>query len=435
MSTELKQIVADQKAGKASGIYSICSANRFVLEASMQQALKDESVVLIESTSNQVDQFGGYTGMRPPQFVEFVEGVARDTGFPTERVLLGGDHLGPNAWQDQPADDAMTHARELVRQYVAAGYTKIHLDASMKCVDDAGDEHTPLPDEVVSKRAADLCEQCERAYANLPAGSPAPVYVIGTEVPPPGGMKAGEETLMATDPDAAATTIEVTKQAFEERGLDEAWERVIATVVQPGVEFGDAAVVEYDPEKAKALVKRIEDYETLVYEAHSTDYQRADSLRDLVRDHFAILKVGPWLTFALREAVMALEQMERTWLSGGRGVELSGVMRTLEEVMVTEPVHWRKHYQGDEEYLKYARIFSYSDRIRYYWPRPEVEGAMARLLANLSEHPVPLPLLSQYMPRQYDAVRSGEISNEPCDLIHHRIKEVTEVYARACGMG
>jgi D-tagatose-1,6-bisphosphate aldolase subunit GatZ/KbaZ len=373
--------------------------------------------------------------MTPPEFVEFVGGVARDVGFPREKVLLGGDHLGPNAWQGKPADEAMGHARELVRRYVDAGYTKIHLDASMRCADDPGDEHTPLPDEVVSERAADLCEQCERAYANLSPGSPAPVYVIGTEVPPPGGMKAGEDSIRATDPDAAEKTIQVTKEAFQKRGLEEAWERVIATVVQPGVDFGDATVVDYDPTKAKELVTRIESYETLVYEAHSTDYQRADSLRSLVKDHFAILKVGPWLTFALREAVLALEQIEQTWLSGGRGIELSRVMEALEEVMVTEPVYWRKHYQGDEEYLKYARTFSYSDRIRYYWPRPEVDGALTRLLANLSKHPIPLPLLNQYLPGQYDAVRNGEIANNPVDLIHHRIREVTQRYAEACGKG
>ena len=46
--------------------------------------------------------------------------------------MLGGDHLGPYVWRAEPADEAMAKARDLVRDYVAAGYTKIHLDASMR---------------------------------------------------------------------------------------------------------------------------------------------------------------------------------------------------------------------------------------------------------------------------------------------------------------
>ena len=39
------------------GICSICSANEFVLKAAFNKAIKDNSTLLIESTSNQVDQF------------------------------------------------------------------------------------------------------------------------------------------------------------------------------------------------------------------------------------------------------------------------------------------------------------------------------------------------------------------------------------------
>ena len=49
----------------------------------------------------------------------------------------------------------------------------------------------------------------------------------------------------------------------------------------------------------------------MVYEAHSTDYQTRDALRALVKDHFAILKVGPGLTFAMREALWALDAIDQ----------------------------------------------------------------------------------------------------------------------------
>src|SRR6185369_12172791 len=110
--------------------------------------------------------------------------------FPAEKIILGGDHLGPNAWQKEPAKVAMEKALELVRSCVLAGYTKLHLDTSMRCADDATDAHGALNEQTITERAADMCAAAEAAYAQLPAGVPAPVYVIGTEVPVPGGEKA-----------------------------------------------------------------------------------------------------------------------------------------------------------------------------------------------------------------------------------------------------
>ena len=63
------EIVANNSKVGAKGMYSVCSANAAVLEACFRQAREDESILLIESTSNQVDQEGGYTGMKPGDFV------------------------------------------------------------------------------------------------------------------------------------------------------------------------------------------------------------------------------------------------------------------------------------------------------------------------------------------------------------------------------
>jgi D-tagatose-1,6-bisphosphate aldolase subunit GatZ/KbaZ len=209
---------------------------------------------------------------------------------------------------------------------------------------------------------------------------------------------------------------------------------VIAVVVQPGVEFGDATVLEYSPERARQLSTHIERYEHLVYEAHSTDYQPRQALRQMVVDHFAVLKVGPALTFAFREAVFALSCMEQEFLSGHRAVTLSALPEVLDQVMCEEPRHWKKHYHGTETQLTYARKYSYSDRSRYYWPNQKVQRALATLLANLTQNPPPTTLLSQFLPNQYRAVRKGLISNKPADLIQHKIMEVTADYAYACGL-
>lgn len=436
MENPLTQLVAAQKQGRAVGVCSICSANRFVLEAAMLSGKTDPAPLLIEATSNQVNQFGGYTGMTPQEFADYVEATAHRMAFPYSRVMLGGDHMGPNPWQHEPATVAMANARELVRDCIRAGFRKIHLDTSMPCAGDPLDARGALPMKLAVARAVDLAKVCEAALAELPPHSIAPVYVIGTEVPPPGGAKEKLAHARPTEVHDAQQSIESTRQAFFAEGLEAAWQRVIAVVVQPGVEFGELSVIPYHRSQETAALKElIERYPTLVFEAHSTDYQSRNPLRHLVEDHFAILKVGPWLTLAFREAVFALEHIEQEWLSGRTSVTFSHMRQALERAMLAKPQHWQKHYHGAGHEVAFARRFSYSDRIRYYWTEPEVNAALLMLLANLNEYPPPPPLLSQYLPVQGWAVREKIIENRPVDLIHHKIQEVLEIYAAATHPG
>ena len=428
----LRSVVDRNRGNEAAGIYSVCSANSWVLEAAMQQALEDNSGLCIESTSNQVNQFGGYTGLTPPQFAEFVQSMGRRAGYPVNRILLGSDHLGPYPWRQEPSAPALSKACELVRASVAAGYSKIHLDASMACADDAPNQ--PLADEVIAHRAAVLCQAAEEARRELPDDRSAPLYVIGTEVPVPGGEQEPGRAPAVTRVEDAQKTLESFHAAFLKLGLSGAWERVIGLVVQPGVEFGDCSVFEYDRRKAQHLSKCLPGAPALVYEAHSTDYQPPAALRQMVEDHFAILKVGPWLTFAFREAVFALSDIEGEWLGRRRGVKLSRVSETLEQAMQSNPAHWKSYYHGDEREVGLARRYSYSDRCRYYWPDASVERELRLLIANLTGSPPPLTLLSQYLPEEYDAVRAHQISNTPTELIYARIRKIVRIYGAACGV-
>jgi D-tagatose-1,6-bisphosphate aldolase subunit GatZ/KbaZ len=427
------RVLEENHRGSAVGVFSICSANRYVLEAGMLQARRDDNLAVIESTSNQVNQFGGYTGQTPAQFASYVGEIAAAMNFPRERIVLGGDHLGPHPWRAEGLSSAMTKATALVRACVLAGYIKIHLDASMRLAGDAGDLLSPLADEIVSSRAADLCRAAEDAYGELPPGSPKPLYVIGTEVPIPGGELLDAQAPETTRAEDVAKSVHLARQAFEIRGLQSAWERVIAVVVQPGVEFGDSVVFSYAPDKARELSQFAGKQWQGVYEAHSTDYQSSEALREMVRDHFAILKVGPWLTFAFREAVFGLAAVEQEWLSDRKGIVISRVRESLEEAMLANPQYWRSYYRGDDAALRLARKYSYSDRSRYYWPQPIVAAALQRLLANLNAYPAPVSLLSQYLPNQSAALRTRAISNHPVELIHGKILEVIDQYAYACG--
>ena len=298
----LDEILNAQKRGEARGITSICSAHPWVLNAAMIKTLKVSQTfraLLIESTCNQVNQFGGYTGLTPADFVAYVHDLAARNAFPLDRLVLGGDHLGPGPWQKEPAESAMQKAADLLRAYVQAGYTKLHLDASMRLGDD--DPTRPLDVELVASRTVMLARAAEETLAKDSKPSHEWRYVIGSEVPIPGGAKESETGVHVTTVRDARRTLEIMRTAFSRARLEPAWERVIALVVQPGVEFGDDFILDYRPSMARHL-RRFAETIPFVYEAHSTDYQTGEALQNLVRDHFAILKVGPALTFAFREA-------------------------------------------------------------------------------------------------------------------------------------
>jgi D-tagatose-1,6-bisphosphate aldolase subunit GatZ/KbaZ len=422
VSGQLLDTVGRHKAGEPVGVYSVCSAHPLVLEAAVLQTLEDTGYLLVEATSNQVDQFGGYTGMTPVDFRELVMGMAGRHGFPEDRVVLGGDHLGPNRWQKLPAGEAMSLAEDLVEAYVAAGFSKIHLDCSMPCADDP----SPPGDDLVAERAARLAQKAEEAAVQ--AGS-EPLYVVGTEVPTPGGAHEALGALAPTPADAARATLERHEQSFAETGIEDAWERVIALVVQPGVEFDNLRVVDYDRAATGDLRRVLDDHRHLVFEAHSTDYQTPANLRSLVEDHWAVLKVGPGLTFAMREALYALAAVEDELVPAGKRSELPSV---VERRMLAEPEQWERYYAGATDTQRLLRRYSYSDRVRYYWPDPEIQAAQETLFSNLADRDIPPPLLSQHLPDQYARVRRGELSVEPLDLVLDRVRDVLRAYLLAC---
>lgn len=422
---EVLGILHQNRNGKSVGVYSVCTAHPLALEAAMIQARRDKVPLLIEATANQVNQFGGYTGMRPADFPGYVAAIAERAGLPVDRIVLGGDHLGPVCWADEEADAAMAKARELVGAYVEAGFQKLHLDTSMPCADDS----TPLGEEIVAMRAAELCEVAEETAMEHNAGV-RPVYVVGTEVPTPGGASESIDQLQVTSPGNAARTAAIHRMAFCARGCSGAWPRVIGLVVQPGVEFDHASVHPYEPRRARPLSESLEGLPGMVFEAHSTDYQPEKCYRALVRDHFAILKVGPQLTFALREALFALSAIEDELLGADSSSQLPSV---CEEVMREDPAHWIRHYPRQEPEAAWYRRHSYSDRIRYYWSHPTISRAVERMFDKLSDIEIPLPLLRRHLPAQHSAVRKGNLAPKPRKLVIHNILQVTSAYARACG--
>lgn len=392
----------------------------------MEQAKRFDDTVLIEATANQVNQYGGYTGMKPVDFKKFVYEIANRINFPRDRIVLGGDHLGPLVWADENEEKAMAKSIELVKLMVREGYKKIHLDTSMRLASDSKTE--VLSDEVIAKRGAILYKACEEAYQELKMKNPneiRPVYIVGSEVPIPGGAQEEEDSIAVTRPEAVEETIAVYKEQFERYGLKDAFKNVIGVVVQPGVEFGDDDIFHYDPIKAAALCQSMKKYDGIVLEGHSTDYQSPVELKKMVEDGIAILKVGPALTFGLRKGLFALSMIEKELIPEKSRVNFEEV---LEKIMLKNPGNWKKHYHGTEEEQVLKRKYSFSDRWRYYFSLPEIQTAIDRLIDNINSVGVPLGLLYQYMPVQYIKVRDRKLEKEAKRLIMDNVVEIIDSY-------
>jgi D-tagatose-1,6-bisphosphate aldolase subunit GatZ/KbaZ len=393
---------------------SACTAHPLALEAVLDYSESAGVPALIEATANQVNQFGGYTGMTPADYAAYILRLSDDHDCD---VILGGDHLGPLVWRNLSEDQAMENSRVLVSQYVQAGFSKIHLDTSMRLASDP----PALSNETIAARAADLCKHAEAA-ANP---ENPPVYVVGSEVPIPGGAEHAEESISVTHPEDFMATVAAFKDAFEAQGLKDAWNRVIAVVIQPGVEFGDDQIFEYDRERASSLTSALKPLAPLVFEGHSTDYQTPEKLRQMAEDGIALLKVGPALTFAVREALFALSEMEK-WLVPTD--DWSHFTDVLEDAMLQNPSNWNAHYHGSADEQAFKRRFSLSDRARYYMTVPSVEKAVSKLLHNINTHKPPISLLSQYMPMQYAHLREGKIELSAESLVKSRVTDCIETY-------
>ena len=428
MKNPLLEIKEHRHEGILTGIASYCTANDLVIEALLEQSKRFDEHILIEGTANQINQFGGYTGMTPENFRDYVFAIADKVKFNREKIILGADHFGPLVWANLDESEAMTNAKELVKLAVKAGFKKIHIDTSMKLASDSPDEK--LSDEVIAERGAVLISECEKAYQELSASNPdemRPVYIIGSEVPIPGGTQEEDSGLQVTRVTDFENTINTYKRKFSEHKISERLQDVIAVVVQPGVEFGDKDIHEYNRAAASELCASLKNYPDVVFEGHSTDYQSPEKLRQMVEDGVAILKVGPALTFALREGLFALSMIEREMIHDES--QRANFIEVLERVMLESPENWQKHYHGSDEDKRLARKYSYSDRCRYYMTRPEIKAAINKLFANIdSLNEIPAGMLRQYMPLQYLRIRGGMLKVKAAELVKDCVRECAEDY-------
>ena len=147
----------------------------------------------------------------------------------------------------------------------------------------------------------------------------------------------------------------------------------------------------------------------------------------MVEDGIAILKVGPALTFALREGLFALSMIEKELVPEDKRADF---IETLEKIMLENPSNWQKHYHGSDEDKRIARKYSYSDRCRYYFSLPEIKSAIEKLFVNIDSiaENIPAGMLRQYMPRQYQKIRDGLLKFNVRDLAKDFVVSCAEDY-------
>ena len=389
MTGILNDIISRNRAGNGHGpavaIPSVCSGHGDVLRASLLLAEDCGHPVVIEATSNQVNQFGGYTGLRPADFAASVDRICAENQVDRGRVVLGGDHLGPQVWRHEGSQTAMAKARKMMADYVAAGFTKIHIDCAEPCAGDLPE----MTDNLVASRAADLARACEDHAPD----ETALAYVVGTEVPPPGGARNADlgHAPVPTTGASASATLATHLDIFAQSGLAQAAGRIRGLVIQPGVEFSGTEVHHLPPGDRPDLAAVLAAHPGCVFEAHSTDYQTPAAFARLARLGFAIQKVGPALTYAYRRALYALDHIR----SGQRRTDPI-LPQVMERLMRRNPANWEGHYAQDDPHLSALLHHGLADRIRYYWPQPEAAAAVAALKLDINANSHSPLLYRQY---------------------------------------
>ncbi len=138
------------------------------------------------------------------------------------------------------------------------------------------------------------------------------------------------------------------------------------------------------------------------------------------------MKVGPELTFRFREAVWALAEIENQL-----GLENpSNIRNILEQRMLAHPANWEDYYSGSDAEVAQLRIFSYSDRIRYYWSDNVVYEGLNRLMINLKNKQLPEALVSQ----AFMGYEFGEVPQIANQLLQDHITLCVKHYFHACGL-
>ena len=341
---------------KIKSIPSFCTSNKEVLNSIMVFAKIYNLPLLIETTSNQVNQFGGYSKLTPRKFYNKIMKMTERFNLNKNRVRIGADHLGPLPWAKKNEKIAIKNSIRLFRDCVKTGFKKIHIDTGMNLKND----------RKLNKNI--IIERCRKIYFSCTTDKFKKIdFIFGTEVPAAGGSKKFK--LMQTSLDSIKDDVKEYKKLRKNFSL----------VIEPGLSFTNNKAYKLNMVSFKKKLKFSKKLK-FFYEAHSTDYQSLGSLKKLVNNNFLYLKVGPEMTYSFMRAVLFLEKLEKKYFFS----KISNIRKIISLEMDKKNIYWKDYYKGNIRKKEFLKFYSLLDRSRYYWTNKKVLSSLTILKKNVN---------------------------------------------------
>ncbi len=349
----------------AKALPSFCTSNIFVLKSLLHFCKYKNLPALIETTSNQVNQYGGYSGNKPKDFIKKINNLIKKIKFNKKNIFYGGDHLGPLPWMKSKSVTALAKSIKLIDLYLKNNYIKIHIDTSIKCNDDKF-----LTTKEVFLRTKYILRKLKKKN-NLKKI----FLVFGTEVPLSGGNDSKK---------IIPTALKQIKEEYLNFSALLKSENLptdnFGLVIEPGMKFMDRSITKpylNNFKQKKSFSKK----NKFIFEAHSSDYQNFSTLKKLVKNNFKILKVGPELTFNLFKSFLFMEQIEKKNCHSK-----SNFKKIILDTMFKNKDHWKNYFNHlSKKKLSNNITNSFFDRTRYYLDEKKVSNCITNLQLNINK--------------------------------------------------
>jgi len=376
-STKLKRILSVMEELKSNGhkpmtLLGACPNSMSVIKASFRAAKRNNAPIIFVATLNQVDCDGGYTGMTQSDFVKVLKQEARRYDY-TGDYVIAIDHGGPwlkdrqtiEKWSYEKAMEGVKHSFE---KAVEAGYDMIHVDPT---VDRTLPKGEIINIETVAARTIELITHVENYRKSI--GKPKISYEVGTEEVH-GGL---------ANQDVFNKFLVLLKDGLERNGCSDAWPDFIVGKVGT-----DLSTTYFDPEVARNLTCTVAKYGSYI-KGHYTD--GVENPEEYPLCGMGAANVGPEFTISEYDALEELEGIEKNLYDEGRIALLSGMTKTVENLVVESGrwTKWVEEGESSEDFYsigKDRRRWLVSTGARYIWQNPAALAARHTLYDNLKEN-------------------------------------------------
>ena len=346
---------------KNKALPSFCTSNIEVIKSILFFCHIKKLPCLIECTSNQVNQHGGYTNKTPKMFIKEILSISKKIKFNSKKLFLGGDHLGPLPWKKKSKTVAIKNSISLINDYLDQKFCKIHIDTSIKCKNDKY-----INSDIIFERTNEILNN-----DNIKKKIKDKFIVVGTEVPLAGS--GDNENIIKTSKKQIETEVLKFKKILKKQNLKN---NIFGLVIEPGMKYTHSSVIK--PNFTNFTNKKnISKKNNFVYEAHSTDYQSKKTLKQLVKNNFKFLKVGPELTYSYSRSLFFMENIEKNNFK----LKNSNIKKIIFSAMLKNRKYWEGYYEK-----KTTELFLNSklDRMRYYFDTKPVVNSIKTLKKNIN---------------------------------------------------